>query len=99
MEDELRAPHAVGNVVYMKTFSAGGEPHFRAEVLAVQDIFPPVQVKFLSTLAGDTNHHGWISRTGSVFSDPGKRVRQGVYTGEPDAPRAAARWPAGCTPS
>ena len=39
----------------MKTFSAGGEQHFSAEVLAVRDIFPPVQVKFLSTLAGDTN--------------------------------------------
>mmetsp|Transcript_62529 Transcript_62529/g.171729 ORF Transcript_62529/g.171729 Transcript_62529/m.171729 type:complete len:756 (+) Transcript_62529:406-2673(+) len=55
VEDEMRAPHAVGDVVYVKTFSAGGEQHFRAEVLAVRDIFPPVQVKFLSTLAGDTN--------------------------------------------
>ena len=55
VEDEMRAPHAVGDVVYVKTFAPGGEQHFRAEVLAVRDIFPPVQVKFLSTLAGDTN--------------------------------------------
>ena len=32
VEDEMRAPHAVGDVVYVKTFSAGGEQHFRAEV-------------------------------------------------------------------
>ena len=51
----MRAPHAVGDVVYVKTFAPGGEQHFRAEVLAVRDIFPPVQVKFLSALSGDTN--------------------------------------------
>ena len=36
VEDEMRAPHAVGDVVYVKTFAPGGEQHFRAEVLAVR---------------------------------------------------------------
>ena len=89
VEDELRAPHAVGDMVYVKTFSAGGEQHFRAEVLAVRDIFPPVQVKFLSTFAGDTNPLALpapltafvtadkIDTTAPAVSAPASRTRTG----------------------
>ena len=89
VEDEMRAPHAVGDVVYVKTFAPGGEQHFRAEVLAVRDIFPPVQVKFLSTLSGDTNPLALpapltafvtadkIETTAPTVSAPASRTRTG----------------------
>ena len=89
VEDEMRAPHTVGDVVYVKTFAPGGEQHFRAEVLAVRDIFPPVQVKFLSTLSGDTNPLALpapltafvtadkIETTAPTVSAPASRTRTG----------------------
>ena len=35
--------------------AAGGEQSFRAKVIAIRAQFPPVKVKFISTLAGDTD--------------------------------------------
>ena len=55
VESELRAPHALGDIVFVKTCAAGGEQSFRAKVIAIRAQFPPVKVKFISTLAGDTD--------------------------------------------
>ena len=41
--------------VFVKTCAAGGEQSFRAKVIAIRAQFPPVKVKFISTLAGDTD--------------------------------------------
>ena len=55
MANKMRAPHAVGDVVYVKTFAAGGEQIFKALVLTIRNHFPPIEVKYVSTLEGDTN--------------------------------------------
>ena len=51
----MRAPHEVGDIVYVKTFAASGEQFFRAKVAAIRDQFPPIQVEYLSTLDGETD--------------------------------------------
>ena len=55
VEAELRAPFDVGDRVYCKAWAAGSEQAFNAEVVSVRQRFPPIQVKFLSTLAGESD--------------------------------------------
>ena len=52
---ELEAPYTVGGRVQAKACSAAGEAWFVAEVTAIRSRYPPVGIKFISTLTGDTN--------------------------------------------
>ena len=55
VEQELQAPHAVGDVVFVKAIVASGEQYFKAEVVAIRARFPPIQIKYISTLTGETD--------------------------------------------
>ena len=55
VEQELQAPHTVGDEVFVKAIAASGEQYFRAQVVVIRTRFPPIQVKYISTLAGDTD--------------------------------------------
>jgi len=55
VEQELQAPHTVGDAVFVKAIVASGEHYFKAEVVAIRARFPPIQIKYISTLAGDTD--------------------------------------------
>ena len=55
IDAELRAPFDVGDRVQAKAYSAAGEAWFAAEVTGIRFRYPPIQVRFISTLSGDKN--------------------------------------------
>lgn len=54
-DDELGAPFAEGQCLFVRAWAAGSGAWFRATVIGVRRRFPPIRVRYTSTIHGDTN--------------------------------------------
>ena len=55
-EEEMSTPHPVGTRLYAKGHVGGGvDAWFEAEVVSHRSSYPPIKVKYLSTLSGETS--------------------------------------------